>query len=160
MVVALDLEHRGEAVADRHRAGVLARALQDARAGGGKAAQNRTRALVAAVFGPHHRADAELDQIRYAADGGAEALELLLRESVLSSLDLGDRRQDSAHDRQRDDSVDVIAVAITVPAAPRRRAPVAPRTTWRGRSGRSRRHRPGRVAPHRRARDAASGRRR
>ena len=62
MVVRLDLEDRGQAVADVDGAGVLARPLQHARPLGRQLLQMDARALVAAVLGPHHREDAELGE--------------------------------------------------------------------------------------------------
>ena len=92
VVVALDLEDHREAVADRDRAGVLARALQDARPARRQLAQHGARALVAAVLRPHDREDAELDEVGRAADRRAEALVLLGRQAVLGGL----RRRRSA----------------------------------------------------------------
>ena len=63
MVVRLDLEDRAQTVADVDRAGVLARPLHDARAGGRQRLQMHARALVAAVLGPHHREQPELQQV-------------------------------------------------------------------------------------------------
>ena len=60
MIVRFDLEDRREAVADIDGAGVLARALQNARALCRQLPQVHARALVAAVLRPHHREDAEL----------------------------------------------------------------------------------------------------
>ena len=74
MVVRLDLEDRGEAVADVDGAGVLAGPLQDARAGRRKLLQVDPRALVAAVLGPHHREDAELGQGRLALERANDAI--------------------------------------------------------------------------------------
>ena len=52
VVVALDLERDCETVADVDHAGILARALQDARTVAGQAAQLQARVLVAAMLGP------------------------------------------------------------------------------------------------------------
>src|ERR1044072_5143523 len=57
VVVRLDLEGGGEPAADVHRAGVLARALEDARAARGQLPQVDARALVAAVLRPHDGED-------------------------------------------------------------------------------------------------------
>jgi hypothetical protein len=63
MVVALDLERDGEAVADVDHAGVLTRALQHARATRGQAAQLQARVLVAAMLRPQEREDGELEVV-------------------------------------------------------------------------------------------------
>ena len=84
MVVRLDLEDRGEAVADVDGAGVLARPLDDARARRRQRLQMDARALVAAVLGPHHREDAELGQVRLAAEDLDDAVVLVAREPVAS----------------------------------------------------------------------------
>ena len=68
MVVRLDLEDRAQPVADVDRAGVLARALHDARPGRRQRLQVHARALVAAVLGPHHREQPELEQVGLAAE--------------------------------------------------------------------------------------------
>ena len=68
VVVRFDLEDRGEPAADVHGAGVLAGALQHLRPFGRQRLQMHARALVAAVLGPHHREDAELGQVRLAAE--------------------------------------------------------------------------------------------
>src|SRR5262249_597112 len=52
MIVALDLEDHGPAVADVDRARVLARSLQDVRAALRQARQEDARVLVGAVLGP------------------------------------------------------------------------------------------------------------
>ena len=82
MIVGLDLEDRGEAVADVHRARVLARALQDTWSGGRQLPQVDARALVAAVLGPHHREDAELGQRRFALHRPNDAFVLVRLEAV------------------------------------------------------------------------------
>ncbi len=68
VVVALDLEGEREAVADVDHAGVLARALQHARAPSvGRRRRSRRGVLVAAVLGPEQREDRELEVVRAAA---------------------------------------------------------------------------------------------
>ena len=95
MVVRFDLEDGGQPVADVDRAGVLARALQDARALGRQLPEVDARALVAAVLGPHHREDAELGQRRLAAEGRDDALVFVGFQAVA----LEDaRRSNAAHD--------------------------------------------------------------
>ena len=77
MVVRFDLEDRGQAVADVDGAGVLAGPLQHARPVGRQRLQVHARALVAAVLGPHHREDAELGQVRLAAQERDDAVVLV-----------------------------------------------------------------------------------
>ena len=67
MVVRFDLEDRAQPVADVDGAGVLARTLHDARPGRRQRLQVNARALVAAVLGPHHREQPELEQVGLAA---------------------------------------------------------------------------------------------
>ena len=67
VVVALDLEGDGLALAEVDHAGVLAGALEHALARGGKPLQQRCRVLVAAVLGPEQREDGELEVVRVAA---------------------------------------------------------------------------------------------
>ncbi len=62
VVVALDLEHRGQAVTEVDHARVLARAADHLRPLGRQQLQPALRRLVGAVLAPHHREDAELDQ--------------------------------------------------------------------------------------------------
>ena len=68
MVVRLDLEGDGHAVADVNDAGVfLARAHENLGRLGGEGFEQRTRVLVAAMFAPHHGENAELGIARQAA---------------------------------------------------------------------------------------------
>ena len=64
VVVALDLEADGLAVAEVEHARVLTRALQHAFPRGGKPFQEERRMLVAAVLGPEEREDRELEVVR------------------------------------------------------------------------------------------------
>ena len=82
MVVRFDLEHGGQAVADVDRAGVLAGALQHLRPVGRQRLQMHARALVAAVLRPHHREDAELGQVRLAAQKRDDALVFVRLQAV------------------------------------------------------------------------------
>ena len=82
MVVRFDLEDGREAVADVDRAGVLARPLKHARAFGRQRLQMHARALVAAVLRPHDREQAELGQIRLAADELDDARVFVGRDAV------------------------------------------------------------------------------
>ena len=82
VVVRLDLEDRGQPVADVDGAGVLAGPLQHLRPVGRQRLQVHARALVAAVLGPHHREDAELGQVRLAAEELHDAFVLVGLEAV------------------------------------------------------------------------------
>ena len=73
MVVRLHLEHADVAVADVDDAGVLARPIDDMRAGGRQLAQVEPRRLVGAMLVPHRRNDAEFGETGVAADEGDEA---------------------------------------------------------------------------------------
>jgi hypothetical protein len=64
MVVALDLEADGLAVAEVEHARILTRPLQDTFSRGGKSLEEERRMLVAAVFGPEQREDRELEVVR------------------------------------------------------------------------------------------------
>ena len=55
VVVALNLEHNRQTVANVNRAGILARAHHHTRAGGGKPLEQRLGVLVRAVLTPHER---------------------------------------------------------------------------------------------------------
>ena len=81
VVVALDLERDREAVAEIEHAGVLARALQHARAARGQPFEEKRRVLVAAVLGPEEREDGELEVVRLALEQAADSLELPVREA-------------------------------------------------------------------------------
>jgi hypothetical protein len=61
---------------------VLARPLDDARAGRGQRLQVHARALVAAVLGPHHREQPELEQVGLAAHQLQDALVLIRLDAV------------------------------------------------------------------------------
>src|ERR1700694_4636760 len=63
VVVRLDLEHSGPALADADRARVLPRTLHHRRAGRGQPPEQRLRALVRAVLRPEHSEHAELDLV-------------------------------------------------------------------------------------------------
>jgi hypothetical protein len=64
VVVRLDLERDRLALAEVDHAGVLARPLQHALAGGGQAPQEGRGMLVAAVLRPEQREDGELEVVR------------------------------------------------------------------------------------------------
>ena len=76
VVVALHLEDRRVAVADVDHAGILARAADHPRRLGRKLLQVDARALVAAMLRPHDREDAELDQVRLAAERVQDAADI------------------------------------------------------------------------------------
>ena len=74
VVVALDLEGDGQAVADVDDAGVLAGALEHRRSVRWKALQQQRRVLVAAVLGPEQREDRELEGVRLALQQRADTV--------------------------------------------------------------------------------------
>ena len=69
VIVALDLEDHGEAVADRDAARVLAGALEHVLGPRGKPPQVLLARLVGAVLGPHHGEDPELGDSSAAGPG-------------------------------------------------------------------------------------------
>ena len=77
VIVGLDLEGAGPAVADVDDAGVLAGPLHDAVALGGQALEMHAAGFVGAVLAPHHAVDAEF------GEGGLAAAEKLLDFLVL-----------------------------------------------------------------------------
>jgi hypothetical protein len=84
MVVALDLEADGLAVAEVDHAGVLTGALQHAFTGGGKPLEEASRVLVAAVLRPEEREDRQLEVVRLALEQVDDALELSVGQSQLA----------------------------------------------------------------------------
>ncbi len=83
VVVGLDLEDGGQAVADVHHPGVLPRALQHLRAGGGQPLQVHLARLVGAVLAPHHAEDAELGEGGLPAENLLDAVVFLGGQPVL-----------------------------------------------------------------------------
>jgi hypothetical protein len=81
VVVALDLERHGHAVAEIEDAGVLARPLQDARAPRRQPLQEQRRVLVAAVLRPEQREDGELEVVGLPLEQIADAVELAVGEA-------------------------------------------------------------------------------
>ena len=79
VIVALDLEGAGPAVAHVDDAGVFARPLDDAVALGGQTLEMDAAGLVGAVLAPHHAVDAEFGERWHAAERGQNAV-VLLRE--------------------------------------------------------------------------------
>ena len=119
VVVALDLERDGEAVADRDHAGVLARARRPRpRPPVGSVLSSGLRALVRAVLAPHDAEHRELEVVGVApAEPVADGVELLVGDA------------EPAMERLDGRSATVIAAAVA-PATPVRRArsdPVAAR---------------------------------
>jgi hypothetical protein len=99
VVVALDLEADGLAVAQVDHAGVLTGALQHAFTRGGKPLEEESRMLVAAVLRPEEREDRQLEVIRVALEQGDDPGKLRVRQPerpvqrlVLERL-FGDPRQ-------------------------------------------------------------------
>ena len=82
MIVRLDLEGAGPAVADVDDAGVLARPLHHAAAVRRQALQVHARRFVGAVLAPHHAEDAQLGEGRLAAQRLQDALVFFRREAV------------------------------------------------------------------------------
>ena len=83
MVVRLDLECNGEAVADIDDSRVFTRPLQHPRASRRQSPQVNARAFVAAVLAPHHTEDAELCDCRLPLQDGDNLLIFAFREVVL-----------------------------------------------------------------------------
>ena len=81
MVVALDLEGDGLALAEVDDARVLAGPLEDARRVGREALQEQRRVLVAAVLRPEEREDGELEVIRLALHQLLDTVELPVGEA-------------------------------------------------------------------------------
>ena len=107
VVVRLDLERDREPVADRDDAGVLARAGDDALAGGRQRPQQRLRALVRAVLAPHDAEHRQLEVVRVAAaEPVADRVELVVgdaepaMERLHRALGHGHRRADRDGDRR------------------------------------------------------------
>ena len=93
VVVALHLEDGGLAITDVDHARVLAGAANDPRRLGRKLLEVESARLVRAMLGPHHRKDAELDQIGLTAQCTEHALVFFGAEAMR----LDDVRGDSAH---------------------------------------------------------------
>ena len=95
VVVALGLEGDGEPVAEVEHAGVLARALQHARAAARQPLQEQRRVLVAAVLRPEEREDGQLEVVRLALQQLLDTRVLPVREAELAVKWLfRDRAQD------------------------------------------------------------------
>ena len=96
VVVGLDLEGDRQAVADVHRAGVLPRAHDHARALGRQPAQHLLGVLVGAVLGPHQREHRQLDLVGLAVELLADQLVLGVGEAELAVLGLARQRRAAA----------------------------------------------------------------
>ena len=83
VVVALNLEHDRQAVANVNRAGVLARAHHHARTGGGKPLEQRLGVLIRAVLTPHEREHHQLGVGGRAAHQADHALIFSLEQPEL-----------------------------------------------------------------------------
>jgi hypothetical protein len=96
VVVALDLEGDGLALAEVDDSCVLAWALQDARRLGREALEEERRVLVAAVLRPEEREDGELEVVRLALEQLLDTVEFPVRqaEGAVERL-FGDPRQGS-----------------------------------------------------------------
>jgi hypothetical protein len=94
VIVALYLEGYRLALAEVDDAGVLARALEDPRAGCRQPAEKRRGMLIGAVLRPQQREDGELEMIRVAAEQLLDTGELPVRqaEGAVERL-FRDRRQ-------------------------------------------------------------------
>jgi hypothetical protein len=81
VIVRLDLEGDGEALAEVEDAGVLAGALEDALPLRGQPPEERRRMLVAAVLRPEEREDRELEVVRIPAEQLVDTGGLPVRET-------------------------------------------------------------------------------
>ena len=84
MIVRLDLEGAGPAIADVDDAGVLARPLHHAAAVRRKPLQVHSRRLVGAVLAPHHAEDAQLGERRLAPERLQNAVVFFWRDSMVA----------------------------------------------------------------------------
>ena len=84
MIVGLDFERDGQAVADVNDAGIfLARADEDARGPGGKGLEERAGVLVGAMLAPHDGEDAQFGVAGFAAEQGLDLAVFIGSEIVL-----------------------------------------------------------------------------
>src|SRR5664280_197966 len=84
MVVRLDFEGAGPAIAYVDDAGVLSRTLYHATAVRGQALQVNARRLVGAVLAPHHAEDAQFGERRLAAQRLQDAVVFFRRDSMVA----------------------------------------------------------------------------
>ncbi len=78
----LDLEHRGQTFANIHGSSILARSLQHSLSRRRQPPKVDTRALVAAVLGPHHGEDTQLRQGRLSPQHLDDAGVFISRKAV------------------------------------------------------------------------------
>src|SRR5260221_9134328 len=83
MIVRFDFEGGNEAVADVHDAGVFARTLHDEFAACGQAFEVNLAGFVGAVFAPHDGKNAELGDVRIAAENFLDARVFFGGDAVL-----------------------------------------------------------------------------
>src|SRR5207244_2561486 len=105
VVMALDLEDDGVAIADIDDSGVLARAADHLRAGGRQLLEPDFRGFVGTVLAPHCGDDAELGQVRGAAEDGAGAGKFVGREAHFRREIRGDVGADHAGGLRWSDAV-------------------------------------------------------
>ena len=91
MVVRLDFEGAGPAVAHVDDAGIFARPLDHAVAFGGQALEVHAAGFVRAVFAPHHAEDAQLSERRNPAQCRQDAFVLVRGDAVRSQQFRGHR---------------------------------------------------------------------
>ncbi len=90
MIVRLDLEGDGEAVADVNDAGVLlARADEDFRRLGRERLQQRTRVFVAAMLAPHDGKNSQLGVARLAAAEDFFGVRVFFRRQIVFGDEFG-----------------------------------------------------------------------
>ena len=110
VVVALDADGHGDAVAGVDDPGVLARADQDPRALGRQAPQVQPGRLVRAVLAPHHGVEGQLEVVGGPAQDLADGLELVVGQAqrpvqrllgrwLVGRQRLGRRSHGALHDR-------------------------------------------------------------
>ena len=84
VIMGLDLEGAGPAVADVDNAGILSRPLHHARAARRQPLEVDARGLIGAVLTPHDAVDAQLGQPGRPPQGGHDTLVLFGCDAVLS----------------------------------------------------------------------------
>ena len=90
MVMRFDLEGHCQPITDIDDAGVFPGTLKDSRPFGGQTLEMNARALVAAVFAPHHTEDTQLSQVGFPAEYLPNPLVLLLRQIVFGENFFGE----------------------------------------------------------------------
>ena len=104
VVVTLHLEDGSLTIADINDACILTGALNDFRSLGGEFGQVTARGFVGAVLRPHHRIDAQLNQVGLAPEAADKPLPFILfdamfeaRSLILFSLKVGEDRSRISH---------------------------------------------------------------